>query len=512
MSDQANHKTDPDLIYFFKHFEEILALEKSIDIETLSSRDDFQVFSGYLISDTKEMQKRLVGANDKYLLYVCEHTFNIIEWIRLMVDARSQTFGEAIEQVFEKNFSDKHILQTLYNECFSKWIPNKSGQHKLGENVYSVHDCKLYYRDRFSNWYQVDHTTAFDIKPSKELFTNNEIVGLLNSEYKDAWYDIIIQQWEDKQYQGVLPADFLDFDKKETSPEAYFDFSMERIMTLLKNPVSIAELERWTGGQITNLEDIVKTSALALKIVKKLRRDNSHTIYLLRDSMLFYELHKTIDAIYSEETSSGQLLIGRKLLSNKPDQWGYYIVMLEALYNAHLNHYENFDDFYSEFARLLDLLVSLNSDFANKIDELALYISKHIQTDKDKIVIFDIGFQGSINLLVKYVIDYHIKPHGPNGKIETDIKVAIGALWSKELFGERYGSFYFPYINSVQFMAQSNELYHYKFGSLKDGKIRVTMGSKQWQHQAAIELVVFVMITLSSNTMAQEYRARISEY
>lgn len=499
MSDQITKThNDEDLIEFFKYFEKILSI-KSSEINW-SNKVDFQVFSEFLVSDLREIQERLKSADDEYLYYVCRRTFNIMDWIRLIVIAGRLTFADAFEHLFEEQFGDKHLLQNIYNDCFEKWVSQKTGQQQIGENFYNILLAKIYYRNRFGKWSEVDRTTVFDLKPSMELIENGNIIGRLNSDYKETWYDKIIKKWEDKKYQAVLPDNFLQFDDLETSPEAYSDFSTEHIKMLLKNPVSIAELERWNGGEIVDLEDIVKISTSVLDITKKIRKDNTHNIYLLRDCLMFYEAHKTLDILYSKDTSSDQVLIGRKLLNSKIIEGGYYIVILDALYTAHKRYPKNFTEFYNEYVRLMDMFVSTNPEFAMAIDGLTEYINKHISADKNKIIVFDIGFQGSIALLVKYIIDRHITPSGSNGKIETDVKIGVGALWSMELFGDRYEGDYFPFLNRLQLLARSDELYHYKKGSLNSGKLQVVMGDKKWQHKATIELVILVMVALLAQT------------
>lgn len=491
---------DADLIDWYKNFDRVPSIDKStLDWSTTT---DFQVFSEFLIKDIQDIQDQLKDADNDYLYYVCGHIFNILDWIKLITfDAGFPTFPSTFENLFDSHFGDKHILDHIYDTCFEKWISQKNGQHKIGENFYNILAGKLYYRNRFEQWFEVDRKTAFDLKPNREIIQNKDTIDQLNREYKETWYDAILKTWEDKQYQGTLPNDLLEFEGQETNPEAYSNFTLTHIKTLLKNPVSITELERWNGGEIVDLEDIIKISALIGEIVTKRREDNSHTLYLLRDCLMLYEAHKTMDILNSEDTSVDQIMVGRKLLSHESKEWGYYAATLDALYNAHLRYPINFEEFYNEYARLLDLFVSLNPGFAAVITNLANYIKNHIRTDKNKIVVFDIGFQGSIALLTKYIIDRHINPSGPKGKIETDIKVGIVALWSKKLFGDnRYDDDYFPFLNRVQLATRSNDLYQYKIGSLNSGKLHILMGDKENQHKAAIELVVLVMVTLLANT------------
>jgi len=487
--------TNPDdvfLVKLFQNFDKMMSPRDKINWAVTS---DFKVFSEFLIKDIQKIQKRLKKPSDAYLYYVCEHSFNFLDWIKLIVeDAGCTTFGSAWEKVFDEHFKDKHILQQIYTNCFEKWISKKTGQYKIGVNFYNILKGKLYYHDRFNHWFEVDKNTAFDLKPNKKLIKTHNIIEQLNKQYKETPYDVLLKKWKNKNYQGKLPKTFFQFNKKETSPEEYSDFTLSNIKELLKNPVSLTEIERWNNNKTIDVEHIMKMAMFITKLVEKRRKANSHTLYLLRDCLIFHEAQKAMDILDGKKTSSDQILVGRKLLSNKKGVWGFYATMLEALYTSHLRYPKDFTKFYNEYARLMDLFVSLNSDFATIIDRISKYIKKHTQTNKRKIIIFDIGFQGSIALLTKYIIDRHINPSIPKNKIRTDIEIGVGAKWSKELFGSRHNSNYFPMLNRIQLMSRSDELYHYVWGSLKLGKIKVKMSDKKIQKEAAIELIVVMMV------------------
>ena len=492
VKEPSTNPEDVWLIKFFQNFDTMLNPREKIN---WAVTEDFQVFSKYLIKDIQEIQKKLKKSDDDYLYYVCEHTFNILDWIKLIVeDAGCITFGSAWEKLFDERFGDKHILQHLYSDCFEKWISQKTGQYTIGINFYNVIKGKLYCRDRFGQWFEVEKNTAYDLKPNKKIIKDSEIIEKLNKQYKETPYDSLLKKWENKDYQGKLSKTFFQFNKNKTSPEEYFDFTLANIKKLLKNPVSLTEIQRWNNNEVIDVEHIAKMAVFVSDIVTKRRRDDSHTLYLLRDCLVFNETHKVMDILTSKRTSSDQILVGRKLLSNKQGNWGFYRVTLAVLYLAHLRYPNNFTQFYNEYARLLDMFVSLNSDFAKIIANLKNYIKKHIRTDKRKIIIFDIGFQGSIALLTKYIIDRHISPSGPNDKIKTDIEIGVGALWSKELFGYRHDSDYFPLLNRIQLMSRSDKLYNYIEGSLNSGKLKVKMGDKKTQQMAATELIVIMML------------------
>lgn len=489
MPDQTNTSHDDSwIINWFKDFDNLPPIDKqTVDWSILT---DFQVYKEYLINDVQDIKDRLDSADNKYLYYVCEHLFNVLDWINLMVfDAGYPTFVTYIEDELEKHYGDRKILQNLYDTCLEKWISQNSEQQKIGGNFYNILAGKIYYRNHKDQWFEIDKKTAFDLNPSKKLISESELIDELDKDYYPTRYDLVFQQWKNKQYQGVLPDDFLEFEDKDTSPEKYFALAFEHIKTLLKDPISITELQRWNGEEIEDLDYIIKLSTLILDTVKKRRADDCHTVYLLRDCLTFYETHKTLDLLDSKETSVDQIMIGRKLLSNGSNEWGYYIATLEALYAAHMRYPNNFDDFYNEYARLLDIFASLNKGFREILSNLSEYIRNHIHTNKNRIVIFDIGFQGSINLLTKYIIDRHI-----TSDKEIDINIEVGAQWSKKLYGKRYNGDYFPYLNRVQLITRNNDLYYYKTGSLNSGKLQVLMGTKENQYKATVELIVLMMI------------------
>lgn len=220
---------DDDLVYFFKNFETILGSPKRLEIDKIINGIEFRVFSEYLINDIREIEKRLNSADDEYLLYVCEHIYSITEWTELMVGSVSEIFRKAWEKVFTEQFGDKNILTSIYARSINKWLVNKSDQHQLGGNTYTALDKNLYYRDRFGDWFQVDKQSAFDLQPKKNPVKDRTIIPQLDSTYLDTSTDKLIEEWQDQNYEGTLPEDFLSFAKAETNPQEYFDFSLENI-------------------------------------------------------------------------------------------------------------------------------------------------------------------------------------------------------------------------------------------------------------------------------------------
>lgn len=475
---------DPDIIFSTNH--------SKIDWSIVS---DFQVQGGFLIKFIKEIQGKIKNADDDYLYSASRQLYNTIECIRQIIGVNiGPAYMRAFETLFQQEFGDKKIYRKVYLTCFEKWIGKKVGQYQVGHNYYNILKGNLFYRDRFGQWFEIDKEHAFDLQPMKKRFLRDKkTIVLLNSTYKETPYDKIINLWNKKEFKGVLKSDFLKFNKKETSPEEYIKFTLKHIKKLIHNPVSIKELERWNGGEF-DLEHLVKISVCLYDYISK-KNNHDHTVYLLRDCLAFYELIKIRDMLTGEKTSIDQLMIGRKLLRSKHNRWGYWLIANEVFQHAYKVHPTNYDAFYNEYSRLMDMFVSLNPDFAKVVDSLAIYIKKHIRTDR-KNIIFDIGFSGTITTLIKYIIDRHINQSNQNQKIEADMKLFAGASWFKPLFKNRHETDNFFLLHHTQNMAMSEHLYHYKPGSLKSGKLRATMGDKEWQHKAAVEFVVLAMVAL----------------
>lgn len=478
---------DSFFIKIFKDPDIILSTDPSkLDWFTIG---DFQIPAEYVVRLIKEIRGKIKKADDNYLYSASQQLSNVIACIRLIVVSAGPSYMLALERLFKEQFGDEKIYKKTYDACFEKWLHKKNGQYLIGLNYYNILNGNLYYRDRFGQWFEIDKETAFDLQPNRKcILKDKDMIVSLNKDYKETQYDKIIKLWDKKEFTGVLTDDFLRFKNRETSPEKYFDFTVKYIKKLIKNPVSIKELERWNGGEIADLEHIIKISVFLFDFISNKNRD--HTVYLLRDCLIFYELRKALDILTGEDTSTDQLLIGRKLFNSKNRAHGYWIMASEIFNNEYKRHPTNFAAFYNEYSRLMNRFFSLNPDFAKLITNISKYIKKHIRTNK-KNIIFDVGFNGTINLITKYIIDNHIHP-----KRKTEVKLYVGAPWFKKLFKKRHETNSFFLLHHIQLMARSEHLYHYKPESLKSGKLKITMGDKEWQHKAAVELVILIMVAL----------------
>ena len=101
--------------------------------------------------------------------------------------------------------------------------------------------------------------------------------------------------------------------------------------------------------------------------------------------------------------------------------------------------------------------------------------------------IVDLGFQGSINILVKYVIDRHCRA-GRDHK--TVVHMYVLAEWFKSVYPGAYSSETYSLLTNIEVLARNELLYDYKLGSFAEGAISVVMGSKEEQEMANTELLV----------------------
>ncbi|MBW4061690.1 hypothetical protein HJC99_03935 [Candidatus Saccharibacteria bacterium] len=128
-----------------------------------------------------------------------------------------------------------------------------------------------------------------------------------------------------------------------------------------------------------------------------------------------------------------------------------------------------------------------------------MYLGNHIAQAKvtnRRINVIDLGFQGSINMLVKYVLDQYCSQ---SAKQAADIHMYVVAEWFKGVYHNMYTSNTFSSLTHIEVMARNNAIYQYVPGSLHDGKLTVTYGSKDDQSQADMELTVMAMTILLQN-------------
>lgn len=461
---------------------------------------DFEVQSKYIVSDIKRLLKEVKTASDTELLKISQHCFNLLSWVRQMNIMGFHSLETYLNNVLIEEFGNKNVINNLQKEIFNRWVNNKSGQYYIGVNWYNILHGKIYYRKLTGEWFLVEKG-VFDVAPKLGISPNPETTSALEKDYTPTKYDKVFQEWKRNNYSNNFPIDLDDCVIGETSPENNFQHSMKKIKSILSSPVAIDLLEK-EFNNLNHLEYMIKVSLIMVEYAQQRRESKEHTVYLLRDCLIFYELQNTLDILDGQETSSDQLYIGRKIMSNKKREGGHWYFTQEVLFQCCLESPSSFEEFYKEYTKLLDEYTEYSQEFALFVKDIFIYIEKHIESampNNLKVTIVDLGFQGSINMFIKYVIDKYYQ-HKP--KLKTDIEMYVLAEWFKDIYGsKRYVSDTYSLLTHIEVLARNELLYEYNVDSLKDGNISIVMGSKEDQRNANIELIITTMVALISNNL-----------
>jgi hypothetical protein len=157
---------------------------------------------------------------------------------------------------------------------------------------------------------------------------------------------------------------------------------------------------------------------------------------------------------------------------------------------------KDFERFNADFVKSIKDYEDYSPEFSELVQNLTHYLNNHIEeaVRSNKVInVIDLGFQGSINMLVKYVLDrYCLK----DAKLAAKINIYVVAEWFKDVYKDMYASNTFSALTNIEVMARNNSIYNYVPWSLRDGGLLVTYGSKEDQARADIELVVMTMTSL----------------
>lgn len=479
---------------WFKQFEDRPITEKS-QIKWNFTKD-FEVQSRYIVDDVTSLISGLDKAKDDDLLRISQHCYNLLSWIKQMAIMGFTGLPRYIDELLVDNFKDRDIIQNLYRESLRRWVEGKEGRHKIGENYFSIDKGSIYYRGITGKWYEVEEGSVFNLMPKMHIVEDSFDTKTFNAETKPSVYEQIYSEWMSDTYVGGIPEKHFTFKRGESTPEDELNISIAKIRKIIERPVALMSLRDKELLDDERLEYLIKLSYLMTQFVQTRRRMNEHSVYLLRDCIIFYELHKTLDIIEGSSTSSDQLIAGRKLLSNSRRPGGHWYFSQEALFIACEKHPNNFDEFYNEYSNILNEYEEYSEEFREFIEKLARYVDEHIPADitpASPINIIDLGFQGSINILIKYVIDNHCKVAQSN---KTVVHMYVLAEWFKGIYPGMYSSETYSLLTDIEVLARNELMYDYKAGSFMEGAISVVMGSKEDQENADIELLVTTMTAL----------------
>jgi hypothetical protein len=485
---------DKQMADWFEEYEGYPIVEKS-QIKW-SFTKDFEVQSGYITKDLRSIIKRLEDAEGDELLSISQHCYNLLSWTRQMAIMGFSGLQQYIDDLLIDEFGNKDIILETQKKAFMKWVAGKGGSQKIGENYFTVKDGLVYYKKITNDWFLVEEDSVFNITPTMSLVEDQDIVRLLDSEFKPSVYDQIYSEWEKGEFKNKIPANHFTFTDGESTPEREFDKSIGKIKEIIARPVALNAVKELSYIDDEKLEYLIKLSYLMAQYAQTRRQKDEHTVYLLRDCLIFYELHRTLDLIEGNVTSSDQLIAGRKLLSNKKRQGGHWYFSQEALFFAYAKCPDNFNDFYEEYSKILSEYEEYSEEFSGFIKKLADYVDDHIPKDMpaEKVIgIIDLGFQGSINILLKYVIDKHCTAGESHN---TEINMYVLAEWFKSIYPGMYESETYSLLTNIEVLARNELMYDYKLGSFEENSISVLMGDEKSQEAANTELLVTTMTAL----------------
>lgn len=462
---------------------------------------DFKIQGDFIIKDIGSLLEKVNIANSDELLYISQHCFNLISWVSQMGIMGFPTLAPCVDKLLKDNFDNGNIIKEIQENSFKKWLEDKRGQHKIGENHFNIYNGEIYYKNLRGGWNLVDKVEVFKIMPVLGQEPDNTIVEELEKDYRPTEYHKIFTEWQKSAFASDLPEDLFSYVSGETTPGEYLDFTLKNIKEIIKNPVSLDQVEKLNTKGDGYLEYIIKVGYLMAEFVQKRRARGQHTVYLLRDCLIFYEIQKTLDLLEGKETSCDQLIIGRKLLSNKKRVGGHWYFVQEALFYSYIRYPEDYSKFYEEFSRIMKEYKIYNKEFKDFLDKLAVYVKNHIENaikNNLGIEIVDLGFQGSINVLVKYIIDNYCTGEV---NLKTDIHMYVLAEWFKTVYGKRYTSETYSMLTEIEVLARNEYLYDYKTGSFDNGEPTVLMGEEGAQKDAGLELLVTTMVTILSKRL-----------
>jgi hypothetical protein len=462
---------------------------------------DFQVQSKFIVEHLKSISSNLEIASDQELLSASQSCHSLISWTKQMAIMGFSGFQEYMDRLLLDNFDDNYIIQSLRSRTFNKWMANNEGYQKIGENYFTLQRGRIFYKKLDNSWYLVELESVFDIMPSMELVDDDDLVLSLNSSYKPTVYKQIYDEWGKSNYSNPVPVNHYSYHEGESDPDNELAKAVTKINNIIEAPVSLLAILDISSLDLNDIEFLIKHSFVMAKFVQERRNKNEHTIYLLRDCIIFNEIHETLDAIEQRATSSDRLIVCRDLLSNKKRRGGHWYFSQEALFFAYEKYPNDFDNFYREYSHILKDYEEYSDEFSTFIKKISLYVDEHIPENIDhkvNIDIVDLGFQGSINMLLKYVIDRHCTAGKKNN---TGIHMTVLAEWFKSTYKGMYSSETYSILTSIESLARNELMYRYKLGSFEEGSISVIMGSSDEQKQANTELLVTTMVTIISKDL-----------
>jgi hypothetical protein len=168
---------------------------------------EYEIQSKYFISNLKSLPD-LDTTTDLELLSTAQHCNNLIDYVEQMRVMGYTGFPGVIEDLLEGEFGNRNQLADLRQAYTEKWVRGKSGQHKIGENYFTVYQDRFYYYTYRQVWYEVAPASVFDLMPKLTRKADLKTNKLLEADYRPTRYQQIYASWRDAGYSGKLQPHF----------------------------------------------------------------------------------------------------------------------------------------------------------------------------------------------------------------------------------------------------------------------------------------------------------------
>lgn len=453
--------------------------------------DDFEFVADYYIKAVQKLESQLWGAKDTDAYEkIAKRAFYLWRYVEDMSHFGWPDMTEKLCQRMKKVFGTEDILVQIQKKA-TKELLKIDGQRTLGENSYIVKDQKVYLRSLQGKWHIIGEEELFLLLPTRLNEVESGLGQELERVYKPTEIDRLFEEWGKMEETAAFDPSIFHFEEGVTTPEEYGKQVSVEIKAILRNPPASSHLEKLCPLDSSSIENLFKVSYKIACFVQELKKDTVFPLYILRDGMMFAEAHQAMNILQNVHQGFDTVMIGRKLLSTQDEPELYWRLVVDVLYVALRKYPDNFDLFYKEYLLHMRKKEAEFPVLHALFDKLGTYIKEHLKNIKagQTILVVDTGLQGSVNMLIKYLIDTRFP-----SLAGSDIRMFVVGDWFKGIYEDKFASDYYPMMKDIEILARSEYIYSYVPGSFDNGKLQVAMGSKENQLLGNVELATLATL------------------
>lgn len=450
---------------------------------------DFQRLRDYYRRRISELDTQIQTTDQLALQQAAQQAFYLQRYVDDMTHFGWPALTQGLEHAFAQECGDRRILASLHDRAVRQLLSSLAGLQTLGENQYVIHAAVPYFRTLRGEWYAVDPAEVFLLLPTLTRPAAPEIAPVLEGAYRPSRTDRLFARWMSWPDGRADAASLLFFAEGRTTPSDYSRHAVQQIREILRVRPSFPEVERLHREDSHYLETLFRVAERIVAFVQPLRRQTRTPVYLLRDGLMFSEAHTALDLLQKKSTLHTEAMIGRKLLSAPDESERYWRMVVDALYAAWGERPNDFSAFSQAFMERLRTRERQDPQLAALFRRLSAYLKDCLPLGATAIVAVDTGLQGSVNMLVKYLLDEHAGVASP-----ADIRMYVVGEWFRGVYRGRFATDYYPMMKDIEILSRSEHLYSYVPGSLEQGRLEVEMGDQAQQLRANIELIVLTIV------------------